>query len=115
MTRLSPRWSSLSLKRLTGERSALVRGPLDFRIVQEKIALKSKDFFSLRNRREGGRRRVFRSFLGGTRMTKIKQTISQHVYLERDADNVYVSHSLSRRVALLFGWIYFSVKKKNAL
>lgn len=74
----------------------LGEGSAGFQDCSGKDCLKVKRFFLLRNRREGGRRRVF-----SPRMTKIKQTIFQHVYLERDEDNIYVSHSLSRRVALL--------------
>lgn len=71
-----------------------MRGPLDFRIVQEKIALSQKIFLAEVGAREGDVSSPF----GGRRMTK---TIFQHVYLERDEDNIYVSHSLSRRVTLL--------------
>ena len=69
-------------------------GPLDFRIVQEKIALSQKIFLAEESVvRAGRRRKVSRPFsgLGGggrERTTKIKQTIFQHVYLERDEDNI---------------------------
>lgn len=63
-----------------------------------KDCLKLKDFFSLRScvREE----MEFRVLLG-TRSRKLKQTIFQHVYLDRDDDNISVSHSLSWRVTLL--------------
>lgn len=73
-----------------------------------KDCLKLKRFFSPRSRCEGGRRSISGPF--GARM--IKQTIFQHVYLERDEDNIYVSHSLSWR---LYFWmdLFFCKKGKT--
>lgn len=53
------------------------------------------------------------SFQVPSGVRRIKQTILQHVYLDCDEDNVYVSHSLSWNSYFTFGWIYFSVKKKK--
>lgn len=78
----------------------LGEGSAGFQDCSGKDCLKSKDFSHWGiDAREGDGQ--FSVLFGRTRMTKIKQTILQHVYLERDEDNIYVSHSLSRRVALL--------------
>lgn len=89
MVRLSPHRTSLSLQRVVDKcEECLGEGPLDFRIVQEKIALSYK--ISLEIFSKEGRRLV-----SSLRMTNIKQTIFEHVYLECDDDNISVSHSLS--------------------
>lgn len=62
-------------------------------------------------REQGETEDSFRSFQD--KMTKVNQTIFQHVYLECDVDNVSVSHSLSWKSYFTFGWIYFSVQKRK--
>lgn len=74
-------------------------GPLDFMIVQEKIALSLKTFSRCVRWRRGTEKKDFFS-----RTTQIK-----HVYLERD--NGYVCHDLLK--SYFFGWIYFSGEKKK--
>lgn len=74
-------------------------GSAGFQDCSGKDCLKLKDFSRWGNGARAGDREF--QVPSGTRMTKIKQTIFQHVYLDRDEDNIYVSHSLSWRVTLL--------------
>lgn len=106
---LSPRRMQPVVVKVDEWEECLGEGSAGFQDCSGKDCLKSKRFFSLRSRREGGRaggkeggrRRVSHSPVSVGGMTNIKQTIFQHVYLERDDDSIYVSHSLSRRVTLL--------------
>lgn len=105
---LSPRRMQPVVVKVDEWEECLGEGSAGFQDCSGKDCLKSKRFFSLRSRREGGRERGRETesfplsfFRGGGGVTNIKQTIFQHVYLERDDDSIYVSHSLSRRVTLL--------------
>lgn len=110
---------SLSLWRLTSERSALVRGPLDFRIVQEKIALSLKDFSrwgvgAREGGKEGGRRRVSRSpfSVGGGGDEHKANNLSACLLGTWRRQHLCLAQPLSKSY-FTFGWIYFSVKQKQ--
>lgn len=83
----------------------------DFQDRSGKDCLKVKRFFAPRKSAEAETGRVS-SFLRAGEGEWLKQTIFQHVYLERDDDNISVSHSLSWRVTLLLdGSIFLTLCK----